>query len=136
MRGKPPIRGPYDVLMLMAVIAITSCAPREPEPRACTMIGCESGVAVDLSAVPSGAYSAEPPPLPDGAPTLKQCTTAAACGRSLFFEGVATDSVAIRLTTSEGTRTLRARAEYVTSRPNGPQCDPTCRQARVAVAVP
>lgn len=136
MTNKRSFRLPYGGLAVVAVIAITSCAPRETETRACTMIGCESGVAVDLSALPSGAFSVELTPLPDGAPTLKQCTTAAACGRSLFFAGVATDSVAIRLATSAGTRTVRARAEYVTSQPNGPQCDPTCRQARVAVEIP
>ncbi len=126
----------YGISPFVAVMAITSCATREPEVRACTMIGCESGVAVDLSAMPSGAFSVELTPLPGGAPTLKQCTTAAACGRSLFFAGVTADSVAVKLTTTAGTRTMRARAEYVVSQPNGPQCDPTCRQARVAVQVP
>lgn len=126
----------YGALALGSASAITSCAPREPDARACTMIGCESGVAVDLSAMPEGAFSVELTPLPGDDATVKQCTTAAACGRSLFFAGVSADSVSVKVTTSAGTRTVRTRATYTTSQPNGPQCDPTCRQARVAVSVP
>ena len=136
MRIPQHSRPHYGASILVAVIAVTSCGPAAPEARACTLIGCESGVAVDLSATPSGAFSVELTPIPGGEATLKECTTAASCGRSLFFAGVSADSVEVKVTTAAGTRSVRTRAAYFTSQPNGPQCDPTCRQARVAVELP
>lgn len=128
---KPSIR--YLALVLFA--AVTSCSRNEPV-TACTLIGCTDGVAVELETVPQAPFSVEVTPLPGGAATIKECAAAEACGRTLFFEEVRADSVEVKVTSAAGTRSVRARLSYATTRPNGPQCDPECRQARVAVPVP
>jgi hypothetical protein len=122
-------------LLAFVAITVTSCARQEPVV-ACTMIGCEDGVAVELETVPQAPFSVEVTPLPGGAATIKECATAEACGATLFFEEVRADSISVKVTSAAGTRTVGVRISYSTSRPNGPQCAPSCRQARLRVPVP
>jgi hypothetical protein len=128
------------LLLPLALLLCAACggAGEEEDPPAavaCTMIGCESGVTVQLSSLPAVPFSVELTPA-GGAATLKECVASDACGTELFFSGVSADSVTIKVTSGAGESVTRARAEYATTRPNGPQCDPECRQARVAASVP
>jgi hypothetical protein len=121
--------------VMTGAFAVTSCSRAEP-PAACTLIGCDDGVAVELATVPPAPFSVELTPLPGGPPTIKECTATAACGTTLFFEEVRADSGGVRVTSTEGTYTVSSRVAYSTTRPNGPQCQPACRQARLRVVVP
>lgn len=137
------LRGSRTAILPLALSLMLSsgCGRGEPDlardgpARACTMIGCENGVTVQLAGAPAIPFSVELTPL-GGAATIKECVTAQACGTDLFFQGVSADSVTVKVTSPAGESVTRAKAEYATTRPNGPQCDPECRQARVSVSVP
>ena len=61
----------------------------------------------------------------------------AACQQDVFFIGLIADRLFVRVTAATGSvLTEIANVPYVSSRPNGPHCDPDCRQATVTVQVP
>lgn len=122
------------LLLPLSLLLCAACTP-ESEATACTLIGCESGVTVQLATLPSAPFAVELTPA-GGPSTIKECVTAEACGSELFFSGVSADSVTVTVRSAAGESTTRAKAEYAVSRPNGPQCDPECRQARVKATVP
>ena len=101
----------HDLLRVAAVafllLSSTGCGVIGPGDS-CTLIGCNSGLTVHLNAKPTGAYKVEVVSHPF-----------------------------VRITTSTGTKTVEiTTVNYVTSRPNGPDCDPECRQATVNVDIP
>ena len=102
----------------------------------CTLIGCDSGLSVQLAQVPAGAYRIEVFSGSGGAHYVFECANAAQCGTAAFFADYTPASVTIRVTTAAGTREQTAQPAYSTNRPNGPDCEPTCTQAAVTVAFP
>lgn len=119
-----------------ACLALPLLACQEPPQAACTLIGCDSGVTVQLSTLPAVPFSVELTAFPGGESTLKQCTADGACSATLFFEGVRADSVSIKVTSGTGETITGVKPAYSVTRPNGPQCDPECRQASVSVNSP
>lgn len=107
--------------------------------RDCTLIGCESGVTVHLELRPTLAFRVEVfARSPDQQPAyVFECPNAGQCGQDIFFPGLIADRLFIRVTTAAGSRlTEIVQVQYQSSRPNGPDCDPDCRQATVTAAVP
>jgi len=103
---------------------------------ACTLIGCDSGLIVALSQTPTSAYKIEVFSSPEGPHYVFDCANPAQCGSEAMFNNYLPQSVTIRVTTTAGTREQTAQPAYSTSRPNGPNCGPECKQARVTVALP
>lgn len=117
--------------------AVTACSsPAE----VCTLIGCSSGLTVQLTSPPVGAYSVEIlPDAPAGNATYRvECGGAAPpCAAEVFFPDLIVSSARVRVTTTLGTVTHDVGpVTYRTSFPNGPQCDPGCRRATVTVGIP
>jgi hypothetical protein len=102
----------------------------------CTLIGCDSGLLVNLTQAPAGAYRIEVFATLDGPRYVYDCASAAQCGTTAFFNDYTPESVTIRVTTAAGTREQNAQPSYSVNQPNGPNCDPTCKQAQVTVALP
>jgi hypothetical protein len=102
----------------------------------CTLIGCSSGLTVNLAQAPAGAYRIEVFSSPGGPHYVWDCGDAAQCGTSAQFTDFTPESVTIRVTTSAGTLEQTSQVTYDVSRPNGPNCGPTCTQAQVTVALP
>ena len=106
----------------------------------CTEIGCLSGLTVNLSGVPIGAYSVEViPEGPPGTMTYRvDCGgSAPSCGSQVYFRDVFVERAHVRVVSSLGTVTHAVGPiRYSTSYPNGRQCEPACRQATVAVGIP
>jgi hypothetical protein len=105
---------------------------------ACTLIGCQSGLTVNLAQAPAGSYSIEvfTPSSQNGAHYVFQCASAASCGTTAFFAEFTPASVVVRITTETGGREEYVTPSYQKSRPNGPNCGPECIQATVTVALP
>jgi hypothetical protein len=116
---------------------ITACSGLE---EACTQVGCVSGLTVNLSGVPIGAYSVEViPEGPPGTMTYRvDCGgSAPSCGSQVYFHNVFVERAHVRVVSSLGTVTHAVGSiTYRTTYPNGRQCEPACRQATVAVAIP
>jgi len=107
--------------------------------RVCTAAGCSSGLTVQLSAIPTGAFTVEA--FIDGRPQLQyvyRCDGGIACRTSaVFLEGLVTSRVTLRVPTVQGTRTVEfPNVVYIDRYPNGRDCDPRCANATVAVDLP
>lgn len=101
---------------------------------ACTEIGCSDGLNVELS-------GALPPTFvvavlgEDQVLGRVDCPSSAACGRHLFFEGVAAQRVRVVVTVAGRSRSFERTPEWRSTRPNGPGCEPVCRQATITVPI-
>ncbi len=138
MRLIRPSTAILGTLAGLALLTATGCGVIGPGDS-CTLIGCNSGLTVHLSAKPTGAYKVEVFAVsPNQQPAyVYECSTASNCQQDIFFAGLIVSHPFVRITTSTGTKTVEiATMNYVTSRPNGPGCDPECRQATVNVDIP
>jgi hypothetical protein len=117
---------------LLVLAANAACAPREAE-LACTLIGCEDGWAVEVvgAALPS-TYTVRA--VVDGQVVASRaCTPENPCGRELFLPGVTAAAADLEIVGADLSLRWTVRPEYRVVMPNGPDCPPTCRQARVQV---
>lgn len=102
-------------------------------PTACTLIGC-TGLVVEVTGAPGQTPVTVVVTAPDGSTRSTTCTsTTGTCPVS--FPDFAPASITIRV--SAGTRAIEETRQpvYEVSRPNGPECPPECRNARVTVAL-
>jgi len=125
---------PAAIGSTLVLALLSGCRPASPaaDPpiQICTKIGCSDGLTVVVENAPAAPYTVEVG-LPDGTSRTAPCE--AGCDGGLFFEGVTADEVTVRITGSAGTSSQSVRPTYTDSRPNGPDCPPVCRQARVQV---
>jgi hypothetical protein len=105
----------------------------------CTLIGCTDGITVHLTTLPTGPYRVEilVGNGPGGLSYAYDCAGGSACLKDIFFPELVLARIIVRVTTPLGTRdTEIANPVYTTSRPNGPDCSPICRQASVTAQLP
>ena len=123
----------------LVILATMGCGVLSPDDKTCTLIGCNSGLTVHLNTKPAGTYKVEVFPLSlNQQPSyVYECSTVSNCQQDIFFAGLIVSHPFVRVTTSTGTKTVEILSvNYVTSRPNGPGCDPECKQATVNVDIP
>ena len=102
-------------------------------PRACTLIGC-TGLSIDVTGVPVLTLVTIVVTAPDGSTRTAMCTSATSSCFAAFSDFTPA-TVTVRVMT--GTKTIEETRQptYEVSRPNGPDCPPECRSARVTVAL-
>jgi hypothetical protein len=105
-------------------------------PHVCTRAGCSSGLEVVLERTPPEPFRVELEVPGTPARFVYRCDEPARCADRVFFADFTPDYVRIRVITGTDTVTQAAQPTYEELRPNGPDCPPTCRVARVRVAVP
>lgn len=126
------------ITFIVAVAATTSCdSPLE----VCTLIGCDSGLTVQLSSLPVGEFTVEvlgeSPGLHPPAYRYECVPGAQPCSARILFPGLYLENPYVRITTAVGTVVHFAEdVTYRTSYPNGRQCGPECRTATVTVDIP
>ena len=128
----------HGILAGLALVITSACGIITPGDS-CTLIGCNSGLTVHLNAKPAGTYKVEVFPLSSNQQPayVYECSDTASCQQDIFFAGLIVSHPFVRVTTSVGTKTVEIlTVNYVTSRPNGPSCDPECKQATVNVDIP
>lgn len=114
-------------------LAAAGCADSSYGP-ACTLIGCEDGLAVDIEGPLPAAYTVTLT-APGQSPVVFQCAPAAECIRPLFAGGFTPETVEVRVEADGIDVRETFEPAYVVSRPNGALCPPECRQATVVVDV-
>ena len=119
-------------LLAASLLCLSACRGAPPVGQACTLIGCSDGITVVVTNAPATAYSVEVI-LPDGTARTTSCDIAGQCGNGLFVENVSAEQVTIRVSGGGRTTSQVVRPQYAESQPNGPDCPPTCRHARVQV---
>ena len=102
---------------------------------ACTLIGCDDGLAVQFTTAPSGAYRVEAITAGAATPAVFECGAGETCP-PVFFPDLEAERVTIRVTTSAGTVSREFTPEYEDLYPNGRRCGAACRQATVTIQLP
>ena len=119
---------------LAAALLLGGC--EVSEPRTCTLIGCTSGLTVTLATRPAGAFRIELRVPGVAAPYVFDCADPAVCANGATFEEIVPETATVTVTTARGIVVREVRPSYTTSRPNGDDCPPVCRQGTVTVPIP
>lgn len=132
------MRRPEILLALLFTAAVSpACSRSTPPPqRACTLIGCESGLTVVLDDAPAEPYRVEVSAPGETEPRVVECSSASPCGGRVFLRDFTPESATVRVVAGGDTVAREVRPTYETLQPNGPGCPPTCRQAEVRVTLP
>ena len=118
---------------VIAALAVTlwSCDTAE-RFEACTLIGCQSALRVVLTAPPAAPYRVEAYLPGSAVRQVRQCNTGGVC--DISFGDFTPAQVTIEIITAADTVRRDAAPTYQVSRPNGPTCDPECRNATVTLS--
>ena len=114
-----------------AIVLVSACSSNEAEV-ACTMIGCENGLSIEVNGTLPFPYKVH---VRAGGETLHSFDCAANEPCTAFVANHTPREVTIAVETPQGEVSNTYVPEYRTSRPNGPNCPPECRQARIQVNV-
>lgn len=101
----------------------------------CTLVGCDSVLLVRLAQAPAGPYRIEVFSHADAPHYVFDCANPATCGEARFVD-YTPELVTIRVTTAAGASEQTVQPTYDVDRPNGPNCEPTCKGAVVTVPLP
>ena len=116
---------------LVVLVAGSACSVAGP--RACTLIGC-TGLMVEVTGVAAQTPVTVVVTAPDGSTRTATCTTASGtCPVS--FPDFTPASLTVRVTSGTQSREVTVQPAYQLTRPNGPDCPPECRSARVTIAL-
>ena len=123
---------PREVLAItLLLVAAFGSACDGVGPTACTLIGC-TGLVVEVTGAPGQTPVTVVVTAPDGSTRSSTCTsTSGSCPVS--FPDFTPTSVTIRVSTATQTTEVTTQPMYEVTRPNGPECPPECRNARVTV---
>ena len=119
-----------SIILIAAVLTLVGCE----FSTVCTLIGCDSGLTVQVQNAHAGPITIQARVSGDSTQAHTMSCTPSTCGNSAFFRDFTPTAVQLVISTSAGTRTQDVTPTYVTSQPNGKGCSPTCRNARVTVA--
>lgn len=119
---------------LLMALAVATAACRGEGPMACTEIGCSDGLNVELTGTLPPSFTVAVLG-EDQVLGRMDCPSSATCGRHLFFENVAAQRVRLVVTVAGVSRSYERTPEWRATRPNGPGCEPVCRQASVSVPI-
>ena len=128
MRG---MRGIFGLGVFLG-IAVTSCDLFGP--RACTLAGCYDMLIVELQGTMADEFTVMAEAVGEE-PRVMECSPAAPCGSTVFFEDFAPTQVRITYASAGGSTERTFNPTYPVTRPNGPDCPPECRQATVQFQV-
>lgn len=119
-------------LGIAALVAFLASCDESGRLHVCTEIGCDSGIRVLLTAPPTAPYRVEAYVPGGGARQVRECSAGGVC--DITFAGFTPAEVSIEIITATDTLRRDAVPVYVVSRPNGPACEPECRNATITVS--
>ena len=102
-------------------------------PGACTLIGC-SGLVVEVTGAAGQTPVTVVVTAPDGSTRSATCTTATGTCPVSFLDFTPA-SLTVRVSSGTQSTELTVQPAYQLTQPNGPECPPECRSARVTVAL-
>ena len=113
-------------------LCLLGCANGSELQQACTLIGCNDGLNVIVVSSLQQDHSVT---VKSGTQTLRTFTCQAGQQCLSFIERQTPTNITVQVATNSGTISRDYKPQYAVSRPNGPGCDPECRQATVTVNV-
>lgn len=121
-------------LLLLAAGFAASCTNASEPQRVCTLIGCENGLAVEVNHSLQQSFTVN---VRAGTQTIHtfRCDPGQPC--RAFVSNQTPDEVTVSIDAGGGQQPVGRtyRPEYRLNRPNGPDCDPECKQATVTLTV-
>lgn len=134
------------LMLAAAALLAAACAPAgdeqagadTAEPMPCTMIGCEDQLIVETDSALRGPYTVtltDSAASGDAARRTFECPDGQQC-LDIPFPRFVPQRVTVQVTKGGKTATTTQSPEYRVVQPNGPQCPPECRQARVRAESP
>jgi hypothetical protein len=112
------------------VVVLAGC--QEEPQRACTLIGCSSGLQLEMEARPGAPFRIEAEVPGTSGRYVVRCDDPQACAR-VFLQDFTPERLRIHVIAEDGGGRWLAEPVYVETRPNGPGCPPVCRVGRVVV---
>ena len=129
---------PYSGRSLLVALGLGALGLGALSGCACTLVGCDSGLTVRLTPLPTEPYRVEL--LVPGAqePSYAyECDGGSDCPPYIRFPELFPLRVWVRVTTAGDSRVTEfTNVDYEKSFPNGRSCGPTCVHATVTVEVP
>ncbi|MEZ0371645.1 MAG: hypothetical protein ACAI44_21315 [Candidatus Sericytochromatia bacterium] len=123
------------LVTLTALCLISACTPE----KSCSLIGCVDGLKITLKGQVAQSFklTIKAQGQPDHNLSCPEGTSGNICfpDGSVFVNNYTPQSVEITYSAGEKTVTRSFNPSYTTSSPNGPECGPTCKQARVELEV-
>lgn len=117
--------------MMSTLLLAGACRLNE----ACTLIGCNDGLSVQLEGAPPGPWTISVSA--QGVTHAKDCPAGGNCGGMMFFEEFEPSVVNVTVTRETNTVTYNNLVPTQrTVQPNGPHCGPSCNQPFVKVQPP
>lgn len=120
-------------LVPLAAALSLACSSSTNE-QACTLIGCSDGLVVRVAGLTEGTATIELKSV-GRPPIVLTCDGPAHCAAGVQFENETPAQATITVTSGDRVQAMEAEPVYVKSRPNGPGCEPECRQATVTVTL-
>lgn len=112
-------------------LGAAACSLLDP---ACTLIGCAPSLTLEFAEQPAGLLRVEATDVASADRRVIDCTNPGLCsGGLVHFTDFTPEDVIIRVITQTGTTEQTFHPSYQRSRPNGPRCEPECRQARIVM---
>ena len=102
----------------------------------CTLRGCPPSLTIELAETPTVPFRIEASAVGSEDRRVFDCPDPSRCFAGAWFHDFTPADVVVRVTTQAGAVEQTFRPSYQTVRPNGPHCEPTCRQAVVRVPLP
>lgn len=125
------------LVSICLIIVLTSChelIDLEPQPIACTKIGCSDGISLVLNKVlPESAiieFSFE------GSSQTLTCAQLPCFGNTIFIADKTPSQLSIKISNDGSVLHESSHTPtYTINTPNGPDCPPDCKQAQLAIAI-
>lgn len=131
-KGTPLLR---RVRFVAAALAVSACGD-----KVCTLLPtCNAGLIVHLATRPTVPFRVEltVPNVVGTGVYVYDCPNPTVCTQDPWFANFFPDRVSVRVTTAAGSVVKNdVIPDWYTAHPNGPGCDPTCRQATIGADVP
>jgi hypothetical protein len=118
------------LLPLVGVLLLSGCEVFEP--KACTLIGCEDALTVSVTGITAGTASVE---VKAGDATMTATCEVRNGKCDAYFARFIPTAATVTVRTATQTVSRTVSIAYQDSQPNGPGCNPICRQATVSVAI-
>jgi len=118
------------ITRLLALVSILLASGCDSLTGVRTLIGCTSGIAVELEEEPPVPYRVEAHAGGGTARYVYECDQTAGCP-PMFFAEFTPDWVIFEVIVAVDTTWYEVRPTYTKLRPNGPRCDPTCYNSTI-----
>jgi hypothetical protein len=128
-------------IILMGLCGLFACNSNNTSTgQSCTLIGCSSGLNLNLTGKVPNTFELELIPS-IGEKRLVQCPaggsgTICLGEKAILIQNFTPEEVAITVSYDGKKVTQNFVPSYSDSRPNGPNCEPACKQAQLTINIP